>query len=105
MDISILNNEQFGKLNFKIREDVVYRNVDDEMIIMDMVSGRYSGLNETGARIWTLLSEHNNIARVLDILKDEYAISNDSFSEDVKEFIQSLLDQKLIEVIDVEQTA
>lgn len=105
MDISTLDNDQFGRLKFKIRDEVIFRDLDGEMIIMDTDSGSYSGLNETGARIWTLISESRSMARVMSLLQDEYEVSSDSFVEDVRAFIQNLLDENLVEVEDARPAA
>ena len=38
-------------------EDVVAREVSGEMVLLDLESGQYFGLDPVGGRVWELLSE------------------------------------------------
>ena len=84
------------KVTFK--ENVIFRDLDDEMIIMDMNSGKYFGLNETGARIWSLLNENQKIKDIIEKLSDEYDITKEQCEKEVKKFISTLLEKGLIDV-------
>ena len=42
---------------WKHSPDVVFRDLDGEAVILDLVSGTYFGLNEVGTRVWRLVDE------------------------------------------------
>ena len=98
MDFLKLTNDNFSELKIQIKKDVIFKELDDEMIIMDMNSGRYFGLNETGAKIWSLLNDHHNIGTIINLLHDEYEISKEKCKKEVIAFIQDILDKGLINV-------
>ena len=42
---------------FAVSDEVVAREVGGEMVLLDLASGQYFGLDTVGGRIWELLSE------------------------------------------------
>ena len=49
-------------------EQVLFRQLDQEAVLLDLKSGTYFGLNEVGARAWELILEHGQLSRVLGVL-------------------------------------
>ena len=49
-----------------IGEKVLYQQVDSEGVILDLVSERYLGLNEVGARIWQLIRDGHEFDKIQD---------------------------------------
>jgi hypothetical protein len=82
--------------NFRPHGDIISRMLDGEAVILDLTSGEYFGLNETGARIWELLEQHDSdeIARMLS---QEFDVARDEAAAAVDGLIQQLLDKKLVE--------
>ncbi len=105
MDVTQIGNQEFENLAFKIRDGIIFRDLDDEVIIMDTNSGRYSGLNETGARIWTMIAESCNIRTIIETLCREYNANETLVMNETREFIQNLLAQELIETADAEENS
>ncbi|MGE0039649.1 MAG: PqqD family protein [Vicinamibacterales bacterium] len=72
----------------EVRPDVVFRALGTEAIILNLDSGVYFGLNEVGARIWTLLLEHD-LAATVATLTAEY----DAPAADIERDVLALVDQ------------
>ena len=53
-------------------------------------------LNEVGARIWELLSEGCNQARIAEILGEEYEVDPAEVSGDVELFCRQLKEQNIL---------
>ena len=47
----------------RLGPDVVYRELGGEMVLLNLKTGVYFGLNETGAEMWTLLLKLEGPAR------------------------------------------
>ena len=90
--------ENLYKLRIRFKKDVIFSDLQDEMIIMDMNSGRYFGLNETGAKIWSLLDKHDDLKKVVKNLCDEYEISKEKCEKEIIQFIKGLQQKELIHV-------
>ena len=81
---------------FRPHADVISRLLDGEAVILDLNSGEYFGLNETGARIWELLEEHDT-AEIADTLAREFTVTPAEASAAVETLIGQLLAKRLVE--------
>ena len=50
-----------------IPDTVVFRDLDGEVVILDLESSTYFGLDPVGARMWTLVSEHGSLSKVYEV--------------------------------------
>lgn len=78
--------------------DVVFRDLDGEMVLLDLRSGVYFSLDAVGARIWQLLQQRASLDRVRDVLVDEYEVSAPQCAVDLLTFVAVLHDRELVEV-------
>ena len=76
---------------------VLSTTVGAEAVLMDTESGVYFGLNEVGARIWRLLSEHRSPQVIATILVDEYDVDAAAAEGDVRRLIAELQAKGLLE--------
>ncbi|PYO19380.1 MAG: hypothetical protein DMD85_18645 [Candidatus Rokuibacteriota bacterium] len=44
----------------RIRKDVVFRELEGEMVLLNLATGVYFGLDPVGTRIWTLKTLRDN---------------------------------------------
>jgi Coenzyme PQQ synthesis protein D (PqqD) len=79
-----------------IPAQVMARSVGDETVILDLVSGTYYGLDVVGARIWQLIASGQTIPEICDTIFAEYVVERELLERDVRALIQSLADQKLV---------
>lgn len=59
----------------RIREDIVWRDLAGEVVILNLKSGYYYGLNPMGTAIWHLLQTHHSLEKVLNALLEEYEVT------------------------------
>jgi len=93
-----LNGKDLHDLKVKIKKGVVFKDLDNEMIIMDMDSGKYFGLNETGAAIWTLISKHHTLGEVLKRLLEEYEVPAQQLENELRGFLKAIYEKGLVDV-------
>lgn len=68
-------------------EEVLYRELDGETVLLQTRTGRYYGLDEVGTRMWSLLRQHGEIrGAYLDILR-EYEVGAERLREDLVRFV------------------
>lgn len=77
-------------------DQVLLQQLDDELILLDLQSGRYFGLQAVGARAWELLATAGDTEAVLAPLLAEYAVDADTLRHDLDELWQGLLDAGLV---------
>ncbi len=81
---------------FKISTDATSRTLGQEVVILDLASGTYFGLDPVSARVWQLLSDGKTIAELYDVVLSEFDISRDVLEQDVLNFVSDLEQKHLI---------
>jgi hypothetical protein len=76
--------------------DVLFREIDNECVLLDLGSGTYFGLNELGTRIWTLLREGLPEDAIVRTLAEEYESDIETIGADVRRLLSELESRKLI---------
>lgn len=84
----------------RINEDVVFHDLQGEMVLLNLKTGVYFGLDPVGTRIWQLVQEHQSLKKALDSMVEEYEVTEVRCEQELLGFVAELLDNKLIEVND-----
>jgi len=75
---------------------VLCRELDGEMVLLDIESATYFSLNDTGTRVWRLLESRATIEQVCATIAGEDAIPQEQMLSELIPFIEELLDTGLI---------
>jgi len=78
-------------------EDVIWRNLQGESVLLDMKSGVYFGLDAVGTRIWTLLQSQHDLRAVLEELLREYEVSEEKCSRDLIDLVNAMAEKGLVQ--------
>lgn len=82
---------------FAINQDVVYTEVENEIVMMAPDDGAYHGLNQVGAEIWKLLAATPmQLGAIISYLKQTYALGHDEAERDAQLFVDMMLDKHFI---------
>src|ERR1700730_16508571 len=79
-------------------KDLVFSNVADEVVILDLKSGVYHGLEAVGARAWELMTEPRPVRDVRDKLLEEYDVDPQQCESDLLRLIEELESHGLLDV-------
>ncbi len=78
-------------------KDVVAREVGGEMVLLDLASGQYFGLDRIGGRIWELLTEGpRSLSDLCDVIEAEFVAPRNTIETDLQALLSSLGEQELI---------
>jgi hypothetical protein len=77
-------------------ERAVWRQVGDELVILDIPSGTYLTLNSSAVGLWKLLEEGASPAELGAELVSTYGISEARAAEDVQRFLGAVQERSLI---------
>ena len=86
------------KKDFKINLDTVINknleiddtDLDGEKVMMNLDKGEYFMMNEVGSRIWEIISEPINVKGIVDTLRSEYEVDEETCKDTVIEFLGRL---------------
>ena len=79
-----------------IPDNVLFRELEGESVILDLDSEQYFGLDEVGTRMWQLITEADSIGATIDELVAEYDVEAEVLREDLSELIDTLVDKGLL---------
>lgn len=87
-------------LNQKITfsETVFAQEVDGEMVLLDMNSENYFGLDEVGTSIWQAMQESGSLEEVYRAMLEQYEVEPEVLQKDLLDFVQKLNDSGLAEI-------
>jgi len=79
-----------------ISPDVLFQEVSGELVLLDLASESYFGLDVIGARIWGLLESGASVGDTLDTLIQEYDVERATLEADLGELLDKLAAAGLI---------
>jgi hypothetical protein len=82
----------------RINDDVLSQDLNGEVVLLNLKTGVYFGLDPIGSRVWELLAGNAEVARILEVLLSEYDVPRDRCSEDLVALITKLQEHQLVTV-------
>ena len=84
----------------RVPDGIVFQSLQDELVLLNLHTGVYFGLNAVGARIWQLIQAHQQapLNNVLDALVDEYDVRPDRCTGDLLKLVARLEENRLLEI-------
>ena len=83
---------------FKQKPSLVWREVDDGVVIVSPAGGEVRALNALGSTVWTMLDGTKSAGQIITELKSSYpSISEQQLQADFMIFIESLLSRDLVD--------
>jgi coenzyme PQQ synthesis protein D (PqqD) len=79
-----------------ISDDAVSRDFKGQVVILNLESGTYFGLEELGTRIWALFQEGGSLRRVFEAIHQEYDVSPDILERDLLRLVEELRTKGLV---------
>ncbi len=89
---------EFADTKVSVPSDVLISELEDESVILNLESGVYFGLDDVGTRMWKVLSESETVQGAYEKLLGEYDVVPETLERDLRDFIDKLSAQGLIEV-------
>jgi hypothetical protein len=77
--------------------DVVARRLEEEIVLVHLLTNRIYSLNRTGARFWELLAEGNDRQKIEEHLLDEFDIDHGDVAAEIDGILTRLVEAGLVE--------
>ncbi len=81
-----------------VSPEVLFQEVGDEAVLLDLKSESYFGLDDVGMRIWQLLQEQGSLRAVFDRMLAEYDVEPARLEADLLSHVGELADAGLVTV-------
>ncbi len=83
-----------------VPDNVIFRELEDEAVILNIDTDSYFGLDDIGTHIWTELTTSGSIQTAFENLKNAYDVSPDLLRRDLVELIEKLIAKGLVIIND-----
>jgi ornithine carbamoyltransferase len=82
-------------------ETVFSQEVDGEMVLLDMNSENYFGLNAVGTDIWLAMQKKETLAEVFVLLLEQYDVEEEVLKKDLVAYVKKLQENGLIKITQI----
>ena len=87
-----------GDEQLRLRSDKLeWREVEGEIVALDLESSKYLSVNQTGALLWPALADGATRPELIARLVQTFEIDQDTAAKDLDSFLNSLAEQNLLE--------
>jgi len=83
----------------ELSQDVAFREMEGESVLLDLASGTYFRLNEVGTRLWTLLGQDGSLEKAAAALQEEYEVSPEKLQADLVGLLGQMQEKGLVRVV------
>lgn len=82
-----------------IGESVLYQELEDEVVLLNMADQQYYGLNDVAAHMWKCLMEEGDVATAGDSLSQKFDIEQSVVRADLEGLVLELLAAGLLKAV------
>jgi Coenzyme PQQ synthesis protein D (PqqD) len=79
-----------------VHPSVISRELSGELVLLNLESGVYYGLDHVGTRVWQLLLQDKTVGDVCDAMLEEYEVQPDALQGDVSALVRELYEKGLV---------
>lgn len=79
-------------------DQIVWRNGDEGVVILNPSDGQYFALDEIGGRIWELCEGDRSVLEIAETVAGEYDATAATIEADALELLEELSDEGLLHV-------
>lgn len=76
---------------YRLHDQVIFRQLGGETILVQLDSNEIFRLNETGARVWEVLSKQHDLAAIVTLVAEEYDVEPEELTRELEALIASLV--------------
>jgi hypothetical protein len=81
----------------KLKDDtVVWREIDGEIIAIDIAASEYLSTNGTGSLLWAMLASGSDREALTDALVERFGVDRARAADDVDSFLRSLRERSFL---------
>ena len=83
---------------FIMSEQVNWRDIKGETVVLNIESGVFYTLNEVGRTIWEMVVDGQTLEAITHQLSKKFEVSPDTTRADTEKFLQRLMDEGILRI-------
>jgi hypothetical protein len=85
-------------MKVKINEEVLFQNLEDGAVLLNINTEQYFGLDEVGTSMWNTLNESESVEEAYEKLINEYDVEPAKLHKDLHDLINNLAEYQLLSI-------
>lgn len=85
---------QSENFNFETSSNIMFRELEDESVILNLNDESYYSLNSTGTIIWNLLQTSSSLKEAFEAFKNQFEVESSNASTDFNHLIHELVEKQ-----------
>ena len=87
-------------MRVEISDGVIWRDLGGDIVILNVETGVYFGLDGSGGQIWRELAKHGSIEKTFESLQQQFDAEPDELRRDIDEIVNQFVQKRLVRLID-----
>jgi len=87
-------------VHYKQNKEVIQSRIGDEIVMLDVESGFYFGLNSVASVIWDMMKVEVDLETMVGELMREFDVDKSTCELDTIELLSHMLEKKIIRVVE-----
>jgi 6-phosphogluconate dehydrogenase (decarboxylating) len=83
-------------MKYHVKDELLWKKIDDEVVIVDPENDDYCYLNTTGSEIWEMLAAGKSIESVIEALGEQYEEKDVAIETSVRALVKELIEAHLL---------
>lgn len=79
--------------------DVLVQELDGEIVLLDLRSESYFGLDRVGAKMYRAITSHETLEKALEFLVEHYDAPAETIRRDLETLVEKLANDGLVQVV------
>lgn len=78
------------------RSDLLFNEIDGEVVLLSVENGEYYGMDQVGTYIWKLLEYPHNFKYILNNLINKFDVTEERCKADTSLFLDELMEKRIL---------
>ena len=83
-----------------ITKDVLVQEMSGELVLLNLATEEYFGLDDVGNAMWTCLKESGSLQVAYDRLLEMYEVEPEQLKQDLLKLVEQFVEHGLVEITD-----
>jgi hypothetical protein len=84
-------------MRIEISDGVTWRELGGDVVILNVETGLYFGLDGSGGQMWRELVEHGSVEKAFEALKQQFDVAPDELRHDLDDLVKRLVEKGLVQ--------
>ena len=85
-------------------KELAAADIDGRAVVLNLGAGSYFDFNRVATEIWHMVSKPCRVEKIFELLSEKHDVDTETLIRDVTPFLQTLIDYRLVRMIDPGET-